>query len=280
MEATPPAPLQTPPASPYARRTPRATPAASAPPPPPFGCPALALSIGMWSAHGARLRILLAREAFVLLVDRSAAPEASSRPSATAKVERLWSAAVERLPPSPFTLPRPADEATPAAPEQRGATCPHGGASVLSFEVAHCHVTGMAYNYPLLLPGRLVLEAAVLTRRAFATASEALEFHAPVAPPATHRAASPQPRTPPLRASSAPAASLAASPQAAEPGSDAAVPPTRTLRSKTVVLRFDDPHLPAALRRTMLADTVRFLLFSRSHCASNALLLAAHAAFG
>jgi hypothetical protein len=262
MEATPPAPLQTPPASPYARRTPRAMPGAPAPP---FGCPALALSIGMWSAHGARLRLLLAPHAFVLLVDRSTpSTEASLRPSATAKVERLWSAAVERLPPSPFTLPRPADETTPAAaaPEQRGATCLHGGASVLTFEVAHCHVTGLAYNSPLLLPGRLVLEAAVLTRRAFATASEALEFHAACAPPATHRAASPQPRTPPLRAASAPAGSLAASAQAAEPGGGNAAPPTRTLRSKTVVIRFDDPHLPAALRRTMLADTVRCFLLS------------------
>jgi hypothetical protein len=36
----------------------------------------------------------------------------------------------------------------------------------------------------------------------------------------------------------------------------------RTLRSKTVVIRFDDPHLPAALRRTMLADTVRCFLLS------------------
>jgi hypothetical protein len=154
---------------------------------------------------------------------------------------------------------------------------------VLTFEVAHCHVTGMAYNYLLLLPGRLVLEAAVLTRRAFATASEALEFHAPCAAPATHRAASPQPRTPPLRAASAPAGSLAASAQAAEPGGGSgndAVPPTRTLRSKTVVLRFDDPHLPAALRRTMLADTVRFFSFRARLARLTPSCNAAHAAFG
>ncbi len=291
---SPPPVLLTPPGSPLAgtrRHTPaparHAAAAAAAASAPPFAAPLVGLSIGMWTSHGARHRLLLLRAAFVLLVDRTAEEDAAAPGRAT----QLWSAAVGRLPTSPFTLPRPAARADAAAagatpapalasPLQAPPPLPPPpvllpAAAVLAFELPHCHVTGMSYNNPLLLPGRLVLECAALTRRVFDSRAAALDFYgagaAHAAAPPSPRFASPPPaRTPPRRAASVPAPAahagvLASATPCAPDVPPAQPPPPRALRGKTVVLRFEDPHLPAALKRAMLADSVRCATRLASH---------------
>ncbi len=274
----PAAQLQTPPGSPLLARRASAPSAANIAAANAFSCTLCGLAIGMWTSHGARLRLLLRPASFVVLVDRSPLAE-EAPPSRSLK---LWSATVGRLPTSPFTLPRAAGStplaappATPAAAEESAGERAHPAAhaGVLAFEVQHCDVTGMAYTNLLLLPGRLVLEAAAVTRRAFASSSAAAEFYGGSACAAL---ASPPPlalgtpaRTPLRRDASGPAAACE---QADTPGgtplnhADAAHAPLpaapRVLRSKTVVLHFEDAHLPAALKRAMLADSVRALLNS------------------
>jgi hypothetical protein len=288
--------LTTPPASPSRRSVvPHATPAATLPPP--FSCALCGCSIGMWASHAARLRLLLLPRSFVLLVDRTPADAEQGPPSAAL---RAWCAAVGRLPTSPFTLPRRAADGaageahasgTPVAagaaagaaaaatppPLAHGDAPPHA-AAVLAFEVAHAEVTGMAYAASLLLPGRLVLECASLTRRVFASSGEATRFYgngsasasassslasppglaARVGTPARRAASAPADAWPPAAEVAAAAASAYATPGGPEaPPLQNQLPPPRVLRAKTVVLRFEDPHLPAALKRTVLDDSVR-----------------------
>ncbi len=272
----PAAQLQTPPGSPLLARRASAPSAANNAAANAFSCTLCGLAIGMWTSHGARLRLLLRPASFVVLVDRSPLAE-EAPPSRSLK---LWSATVGRLPTSPFTLPRAAGStplaappATPAAAEESAGERAHPvallHAGVLAFEVQHCDVTGMAYTNLLLLPGRLVLEAAAVTRRAFASSTAAAEFFSGSACAAL---ASPPPlalgtpaRTPLRRAASGPAAACE---QADTPGGTPLMPDAahallpaapRVLRSKTVVLHFEDAHLPAALKRAMLADSVRAL---------------------